>query len=81
VVDYRPLNGVTKKEVYPLPRIDDTLALPQGMKFVSSLDATRSFWQIKNTERAKQRSAFVCHRGKFQFLVMAFGVCNATAIY
>ena len=58
VVDYRPLNGITKKEVYPLPRIDDTLALLQGMKFVSSLDATRSFWQIKNTERVKQRSAF-----------------------
>ena len=64
VVDYRPLNGVTKKEVYPLPRIDDTLALLQGLKFVSSLDATRSFWQIKNTERAKQRSAFVCHRDR-----------------
>ena len=36
VVDYRPLNGVTKKEIYPLPRIDDTLMLLHGLKFVST---------------------------------------------
>lgn len=24
-VDYRRVNGVTKKDLYPLPRIDDTL--------------------------------------------------------
>ena len=43
VVDYRPLNGVTKKNVYPLPRIDDTLMLLHGLKFVSTLDGSRAF--------------------------------------
>jgi len=38
VVDYRPLNGVTKKDVYRLPRIDDTLMLLHGLKFVSTFD-------------------------------------------
>ncbi len=37
-VDYRALNKVTIKDVYPLPRIDDTLDRLQGVKFFSSLD-------------------------------------------
>ena len=26
-IDYRGLNAITKKDVYPLPRIDDSLAM------------------------------------------------------
>jgi hypothetical protein len=81
VVDYRPLNGVTKKDVYPLPRIDDTLMLLHGLRFVSTFDGSKGFWQIKNTERAKLRSAFICHRGLYQFRVMSFGLTNAPGIF
>ena len=81
VVDYRPLNGVTKREVYPLPRIDDTLMLLHGLKFVSTFDGSKGFWQIRNTERAKLRSAFICHRGLYQFRVMSFGLKNAAGIF
>ena len=81
VVDYRPLNGVTKRDVYPLPRIDDTLMLLHGLKFVSTFDGSKGFWQIKNTERAKLRSAFICHRGLYQFRVMSFGLKNAPSIF
>ncbi|CAK1587952.1 unnamed protein product [Parnassius mnemosyne] len=31
-VDYRRLNDVTKKDSYPLPRIDDTLDMLTGVK-------------------------------------------------
>ncbi|GFT91272.1 hypothetical protein TNCV_1191031 [Trichonephila clavipes] len=37
-VDYRKLNSVTKKDVYPLPRIDDTLDCLKGAMFSSSMD-------------------------------------------
>ncbi|GFU62993.1 hypothetical protein TNCV_29061 [Trichonephila clavipes] len=37
-VDYRKLNSVTKKDVYPLPRIDDTLDCLKGAKYFSSMD-------------------------------------------
>jgi hypothetical protein len=32
-VDYRRLNGITKKDSFPLPRIDDVLDLLVGQKF------------------------------------------------
>ena len=37
-VDYRKLNDVTKKDSYPLPRIDDTLDTLSGSKWFSTLD-------------------------------------------
>ncbi|GFQ68628.1 hypothetical protein TNCT_86801 [Trichonephila clavata] len=37
-VDYRRLNQVTKKDVYPLPRIDDTLDCLKGVQYFSSMD-------------------------------------------
>ncbi|CAK1599052.1 unnamed protein product [Parnassius mnemosyne] len=37
-VDYRHLNDVTKKDSYPLPRIDDTLDMLTGVKWFSTLD-------------------------------------------
>lgn len=36
--DYRPLNNVTKKDSYPLPRIDELLDLVSGSFWFSSLD-------------------------------------------
>jgi hypothetical protein len=38
VVDYRRLNDVTKKTVYPLPRQDDLMAQLQGAKIFTKLD-------------------------------------------
>ena len=37
-VDCRLLNNVTKKDSYPLPRIDDTLDTLEGCKLFSTLD-------------------------------------------
>ncbi|GFU22925.1 hypothetical protein TNCV_1098561 [Trichonephila clavipes] len=49
-VDYRKLNSVTKKDVYPLPRIDDTLDCLKGAMFFSSMDLRSGYWQIEIDE-------------------------------
>ena len=42
-VDYRALNNLTKKDVYPLPRIDDLLDKLSKANFLSALDLASGY--------------------------------------
>ncbi|GFT50594.1 hypothetical protein TNCV_551841 [Trichonephila clavipes] len=61
-VDYRKLNSVTKKDVYPLPRIDDTLDCLKGAMFFSSMDLRSGYWQIEIDEADREKTAFITPR-------------------
>ena len=45
-VDYRALNCQTKKDVYPLPRIDDLLDKLAKAKYLSAIDLASGYHQI-----------------------------------
>ena len=46
-VDYRKLNSITKLDVFPLPRIDNTLDLLAQNSLFSTLDFASGYWQVK----------------------------------
>ena len=68
-IDYRRLNSLTKSDVYPLPRIDDSLAALQKGQFFTTLDMFAGNWQIPMEECSKEKTAFISESGLYQFEV------------
>ena len=80
-VDFRKLNQITKKNSYPLPLIDDILTLLGKAKFFTSLDLKSGYWQVAMDEKDKEKTAFACHKGLFEFNVLPFDLSNAPAVF
>lgn len=77
-LDARKLNGVTKKDAYPLPSIEGIFSRLPKANIITKLDLKDAFWQIALDEPSKALTAFtVPGRPLYQFAVMPFGLCNA----
>ena len=62
-IDYRRLNEVTRKEAYPLPRVDDTLDTLAGSKWFSTLDLESGYWQVEVHHDDREKTAFCTPKG------------------
>ncbi|CAF3755177.1 unnamed protein product, partial [Rotaria sp. Silwood1] len=80
-IDYRELNSVTVRDVYPIPRIDDTLDQLQNAKYFSSMYLRSGFWQIELDPASRDKTAFISHADLFRSRVMPFGLTNAPATF
>jgi hypothetical protein len=80
-IDFRKINELTKKDVYPLPRIDELLDVLRGSKYFSTLDLASGYWQIPLNEKSKEITAFRTPNGHYEFEVLAFGLTNAPAAF
>lgn len=76
-VDYRQLNIATIGEVYPMTRSDAIFDTLHGKRVFSILDAARGYHQLPVAESDRWKTAFITHRGLFQFKRMPFGLRNA----
>ena len=80
-IDYRLINKITRKDAYPLPRIDAMLDSFKGAKYFCTLDLNCAYWQIQMHKQDKAKTAFTTHLGLWEFNVMPYGLCNAPATF
>ena len=81
-IDFHHLNAWTKKDSYPLPRIQEALESLVGAGHFSCLDLKSRLRQIKMDEASKQYTALtVGNLAFFECNRMPFGLCNAPATF
>ena len=80
-VDFRRLKGVTVRDVYPLPRMDDCIDFIGDAKVFSTLDCNSGYWQIPVADEDRDKTTFVCYEGAFRYIRLLFGLSNAPATF
>ena len=81
VVDYRKLNASTIPDEFPIPRQSEIIQALSGSQVLSSFDALAGFTQLEIQEEDREKTAFRCHLGLWQFRRMPFGLRNGPSIF
>ena len=80
-IDYRSLNQVTKKDIFPLPRLDEVLQGLQGATVMTKLDLRSGYFQCDVHEEDRPKTAFTTMSNTYQFKRLPFGLCNAPSTF
>jgi hypothetical protein len=78
-VDYRPLNVVTIKNKYPLPRIDILFDQLVDARVFFKVDLRSGYHQIKVRPEDVSKTAFSTRYRLYDYLVLSFGLTNSPA--
>jgi hypothetical protein len=80
-VDYWKLNAITKLDVFPLPRIDDSLDMLARTQYFMTLDMASGYWQVSMEPQSQEKTAYCTPSGLYELRVMPFGLCNVPATF
>ena len=81
-MDFRQLNAQTKRDSYPLPRVQEALESMARTAHFFLVDLKSGFWQVKMVPGSQTYTAFtVGNSGFYEFTRMPFGLCNVPATF
>lgn len=78
-VTIKKMNSLTKKDAYPIPRIDSTLDALSWACWFSTLDLASGYWQVERAD--KEKIIFSMPFGLYKFNMMPFRLLNALSTF
>ena len=81
VIDYRALNKVTRKFVWPMPKVEDIFSQLNGAKYFFTLDLRAGYHHIGLTTDLIPKTAFTSPFGKYEYVKVPFGLAQALAYF
>ncbi|CAF4754421.1 unnamed protein product, partial [Rotaria magnacalcarata] len=79
-IDYRRVNSITQKDVYPLPRIDDVIERLNGSQIFSKLDLGSGYFQVPLAPEEHSKTAFTTPDGLWEFTRLPQGLKNSPSV-
>ena len=80
-IDYRRLNARTVTSRFPMADVTDSVYSAHGMKFFTTLDLTKGYYQVPLEESSRDFTAFSTPRQHWRFRRLSFGLKNAPAAF
>ena len=81
VIDYRALNKVMRKFVWPMPKVEDIFSQLNGAKYFSTLGLRAGCHHIGLTTDSIPKTAFTSPFGKYEYVKVPFGLVQAPAYF
>ena len=81
VIDYRALNKVTRKFVWPMPKVEDIFSKLNSAKYFSTLDLRARYYHIGLTPDLIPKTVFTSPFGKYEYIKVPFGLAQAPAYF
>ena len=79
--DFRKINTVTRRDVYPLPRINEILSTLTGAKIFSLVDEKSRYFQCSVAPEDKYKTAVTTQFDLFQWKVMPVDMCKSPSTF
>ena len=81
VIDYRALNKVTRKFVWPMPKVEDIFSQLNGAKYFSTLDLRAGYHHIGLTTDSIPKTTFTSPFRKYEYVKVPFRLAQAPAYF
>ena len=81
VIDYRALNKVTRKFIWPMLKVEDIFSKLNGITYFTTLDLCTGYHHIPLDKPSIPKTAFNSPFGKFEYVKVPFGLAQAPAYF
>ena len=80
-IDYRKVNAVTRKDAFPMPRVDECLDQLSGSSVYSTIDCNSGYYQVFVNPDDIPKTAFRFDGELLEFTRMPFGLSSSSQTF